>query len=212
MIYFKNKYFGFSIENPLKTWWKARKYFKFPKIAFNFIWKWKIRFIEEENAKKFNIKFYKLFGKCFYFSNELFDCPYARLDSIGKIIDIDVWDVSWKDKWNSPRHERDPFIYICLFGCIGFKITFYMKWINPDCEIKNVSMEYWEYILECIYYNKSLKEAISYWQCDSKTMSLMDYKNDKRIPYPIITPIALISLNKRGRKEFRRLFKIDKYK
>ena len=52
MLYNKDswigKYFRLVFENPLKTWWKARKYFKFPKVKFRFggLWRKDIRYLD----------------------------------------------------------------------------------------------------------------------------------------------------------------------
>lgn len=200
MICCRNKYFGFYIENPLKTWWKARKYFKFPNIGFKFVWKWKMKFIDKKIADKFNIKTHNFFSKRFYFSYESLHCPYANINYLSKIIDIDISDVGWKDKYDSPRHEYDPYIYVCLFGCIGFKITFFKKWVDVDCQTQNCSMEYWEYILDYLYYNKNLRNSISLWEHTSKTI-----KSDNK-KYKYIMPVASLFLNKQGRKEYIKQF------
>lgn len=42
-----------SIENPFRTWWKARKYFKFPKLKI-YTWKYSNR---SESSKLLNITF-----------------------------------------------------------------------------------------------------------------------------------------------------------
>lgn len=205
MFYFRNKYFGVFIQNPIKTWWKARKYFKFPKVSFNLVWRWLPRSIEKDFAEQLKIKTYKIFGKRFYFSNELLHCPYASLNYIGKIIDIDIHDVSWKDKWDFPRHEDNPFIYVCLFGSIGFRVTFYQSYIDPDCTQRNCSMEYWEYMLDYLYYNKSLKKSLSQWVYDSKLWEEVNYKTEEHKPFVLVVPVTIFSLNKRGKKELRKI-------
>lgn len=68
---------------------------------------------------------------------------------------IEARDVSWKDKWNSPRFEQSPFIYIDLFyhGFL-FRFTDDYEWI------------YWETILDYLYYNKTIEQACedNVWQ------------------------------------------------
>lgn len=171
---------AFSIENPLKTWWKARKYFKFPSISIRI-------------------------------SLDKYHFPYASKYWQGKIIDINIHDVCWKDKWSSPRHERNPLIYICLFGKLSLWVVFYKSWINEFGEKENYSMHYWEYMLDYLYYSKSLKLG-SIWTTDSKIAKTRVYGNaedgseDKVKPFQIYIPEQLISLNKRGLKEFKKLY------
>lgn len=172
--------FAISIENPFKTWWKARKYFKFPNIRIRF-----------STSKTF--------------------CPYASSYWRGKILDILIHDLYWKDKYDSPRHERNPLIYICLFSRFSLWIIFYKKWIDEFGDEQNYSMEYWEYLLDYLYYTKSLK-LDSYWQLDSHIATIKVFGNaedgskDKRVPMKLYIPAHLFSLNKKGLKEFKKLY------
>lgn len=168
---------AWSIENPFKTWWKARKYFKFPNISMRF-------------------------------SNNKWSFPYASKKWQGRILDIDIHDVYWKDKWDSPRHERNPLIYICLFGKFNIWIVFHKNWINEFGEKCDESTHYWEYMLDYLYYSKSLK-LTSLWTTDSKIAQITEFGNaeDVRKPMKIYIPEHLISLNKRGLKEFKKLYK-----
>ena len=171
---------AFSIENPLKTWWKARKYFKFPNISIRF-------------------------------SRAKYHFPYASKFWQGKLLDINIHDVYWKDKYNSPRHERNPLIYICLFGRFAVWIVFYKKWINEFGEIEDYSIHYWEYMLDYLYYSKSLKLS-SYWTTDSIVAKKRifgkaeDGSEDTFKPLSLYIPEHLISLNKKGLKEFKKLY------
>ena len=176
-----DRYFNISISNPLKTWWQARKYFKFPKV------KW-------------------------YFYSNKYSYPFASKHWQGKILDIDIHDVYWKDKWNSPRHERNPLIYICLFGKYTMCIRFTAEYINEFGEMKDHGMEYWEYLLDYLYYSKSLALK-SCWQYDSKVFTTVikygeaeDGSDDERKPLKIAIPTHLFSLNKEGLKNFKELY------
>ena len=111
-----NKYFYFRIKNPLKTYWKVRKYFKFPKLICQF---------------------------------------YKSPSNDAKILSIESYDIFWKDKYDSPRHEYNPQIVISLFKNFHFRIDFAYYDNNSD-----YSMEYWESILWFIYYNKTLNQAV----------------------------------------------------
>ena len=104
------------MENPFKTWWKVRKWFKFPKPSI-------------------------------YFGPIVSGLPYRLPD---KWIELHIYDVIWKDKYNSPSFEFTPQINLDLFKKYQLLLTF---------QTKNDYI-YWETILDIIYYNKSLKEAI----------------------------------------------------
>ena len=154
MLYNKDswigKYFGLVFQNPLKTWWKDRKYFKFPKVRFSF-------------------------GRL---------CLYP----------------TWKDKYNSPRHIRNPYICITLFRKYCFLIEFGMTYITIDGKEHDCEMEYWEYMLDYVYYSKKLSKP-DLWQ----TQSII-FTDTKDKPITIYIPTVAFSLNKQGRKEFRRLY------
>ena len=117
---------AWSIENPFKTWWSARKYFKCPGISIRFF------------TSKYSF-------------------PYASKWWQGKLLDINIHDVYWKDKYNSPRHERNPLIYICLFGKYAFWITPKITYKNEFGEDIHGDIYYWEYLLDHIFYDKPLK-------------------------------------------------------
>ena len=72
-----------------------------------------------------------------------------------KILELNSFDVTWKDKWNSPRHEFNPRILISLFNYIHF----YIEWSLQEDSLNDTI--YWESILDYIYYGKSLQEACS---------------------------------------------------
>lgn len=171
---------AFSIENPLKTWWKARKYFKFPNIAI-------------------------------HFSNNKYNSPYASRFWQGKLLDIDIHDVYWKDKYNSPRHERNPLIYICLFSKWSLWIVFHKTFINEFGDKTDESIHYWEYMLDYLYYSKTLK-LNTFWTTNSKVAKIIDVgdsedgSDDKIKPMTIYVPDQLISLNKKGLKQFKELY------
>ena len=114
------------MENPLRTWWKVRKWFKFPKPSI-------------------------------YFGPIILGLPCGFPN---KWIELHSYDVTWKDKYDSPRFEFTPQINLELFKKYQLLLTFQTN--NNDV--------YWETILDIIYYNKSLKEAINRntWETCSK--------------------------------------------
>lgn len=171
---------AFNIENPLKTWWKARKYFKIPKVRL-------------------------------YISTNRWYFPYASKWWQGKLLDINIHDVYWKDKYDSPRHGKNPLIYICLFGKIALWIYFTMTYKNEFEEKVDGSIYYWEYILEWLYYKeqKTLK-CYSNWTSDSLLYKTIKYgeaedgSEDVAVPLKSIIPCVAMSLNKKGIKELKR--------
>lgn len=142
------KLFNLYIENPLKTWWKVRKLFKFPNISIKF------------------------------FYNPRFNCPYISLKSIGKLLDIWSSDVVWKDKYNTPYYEESPFVWFCLLGKFGFSIDFHIYYKDKSGKLACGDIYYWEYILDYLYYNKDLNKSCNNWvsldgfEVPTKQMSL----------------------------------------
>ena len=173
-MYISNKWFSFFICNPLKTWWKAKKYFKRPKISINF------------------------------FSDIFYNCPYMNITSAAKILDIWSSDVTWKDKYNSPRHERNPFIWVCFFRKFGFSINWNIYYYNDLNEREDGSMFYWEYLLDFVYYKKTLKHFPT-WIAQSKLYKT--YNSEKKTYDPVYVPVPVIrfSLNKEGIKKLKEL-------
>lgn len=169
------------IDNPFATWWKARKYFKRPSLKFHF------------GLLKYSF-------------------PYAHRRYIGKIIDISIQDVCWKDKYNSPRHERNPYLWICLFRLIRFEIGTYIPELTETGKYEDGSMYYWEYMLDYLYYSKTLE--IQYcWETSSKIYKYTKYfgsredgEEDQLVPYKMVIQTPLFSLNKRGLKEFSKIY------
>ena len=114
------------MENPLRIWWKVRKWFRIPKPSI-------------------------------YFGPIISGLPCGLPN---KWIELHSYDVTWKDKYDSPRFEFTPQINLELFKKYQLLLTFQTN--NNDV--------YWETILDIIYYNKSLKEAIdrNTWETCSK--------------------------------------------
>lgn len=171
-----SKWIDITIENPFKTWWKARKYFKIPKLRFS-----------------------------------AFSDSYRSYKHGGRILEIDCLDVMWKDKFNSPRHERSPHISILLFRKFGIRIDFYIDYYDEFREKQNGDMEYWEYLLEWLYYKKKKTlRCYSSWTGDSKLYRVRhwgkaeDGSEDTYTPARFIIPCVAMSLNKNGIKELKR--------
>lgn len=86
-----------------------------------------------------------------------------------KILEVNSFDLMWKDKWNSPRHEFNPRILISIFNYLHIRIDFTIG------EDSMHDMVYWEAALWWLYYNKPLHKAFKYssgWSdYDEKTNS-----------------------------------------
>lgn len=172
-------WFSFCIENPLHTWKKAKKYFKKPK--------WGIHFFSDINN----------------------NCPHVNVNRIAKIIDIESMDVVWKDKYESPRHERSPYIWVCLFRKFGFHINWSIYYYDEFGVKQNGDMEYWEYLLDYLYYRKNLK-AYSVWVSLSQIYKrVVKYgeieEKDEYCAIDNVIPTVAMSLNKKGIKELKSL-------
>ena len=178
----KNKWYhnliAWDIENPFRTYWKARKYFKYPKLKISF-------------------------------STSKWHFPYASKHWQGKLLDINIHDVYWKDKYGSPRHERNPLIYICLFGKYSIWITPKIYYKDEFGENQSGDLEYWEYLLDYLYYSKSLK-CYSSWTTESKLYTRTrfglaeDGSEDVTIKERYIIPTVSMSLNKKGIKNLKK--------
>lgn len=175
-----NKWISYYITNPLKSWWKARKYFKRPKISFRI----------------YRVRKYSGY-------------PYASYNWIAKILDIHIHDVSWKDKYDSPRHERNPIVWICLFRFIAFTIHFNIYYYNEFGEKQGGDMYYWEYLLEWLYYRQSLT-CYSTWIGKSGIYKTIDEygkandgSEDTYKPCQYVVPTVAMSLNKTGIKKLK---------
>lgn len=93
-----------------------------------------------------------------------------------KILTINSFDVCWKDKWNSPRHEWNPRVMISLFNYIHLYIDFTLD------DGGMTDMVYWEIALNWLYYEKDLAKAVklssgwSQYNKDSESYELMRFE------------------------------------
>lgn len=165
------------IEDPLKTWKKAKMYFKKPKCKIHF------------------------------FSNPVFNCPYMDLQRIAKILDISSSDVGWKEKYNSSRHEYNPYIWICLFRKFGFSIHWNVSYYDEFGNTTDGNSYYWEYLLDYLYFRRSLKDCPT-WTTRSNLYkeASWDSKDAMKLDYlDCVVPVVAMSLNKRGIEKLKSL-------
>ena len=99
--------------------------------------------------------------KCYFrFTKEY--APFMFANHYGKLFSIIIRDVQWKDKWDTPRHEENPFISIALFN----KFFFNWSWGLPeDVEEHWIDIDdYWEQGLWWLYYcDKDINKARETW-------------------------------------------------
>ena len=97
------------------------------------------------------------------FADELWShtSPYYR----GRILSVEAFGVGWKDKYDTPRFESNPHIYITLFNIIGINIIWGFNYdYNAPAELRYDSDHYWEQVLWCLYYcDGDLNKARSSW-------------------------------------------------
>jgi hypothetical protein len=116
--------------NPFYHWWLVRKEFKRPKCHFIF---------------KKNLWFFGLYINPTYYN---------------RFIHIRTSAVGWKDKYDIPRHEWDPFIQIVFFR--KWHMVWLFNWVDKTDQRSYISsMATWEAILDRIYYNKDLQTSIN---------------------------------------------------
>lgn len=70
-----------------------------------------------------------------------------------KIFSLHVYDVGWKDKYDTPRFEESPFIELSIF-----KYTFRWNW-ELDSEPYDTE-EYWEQALWYLYYYDTYSQGL----------------------------------------------------
>lgn len=97
------------------------------------------------------LKMYNLVKKYFRPLKPKFQWYFGK-QSKAKILEFNVFDLTWKDKYNSPRHEYNPRLFFSLFNYIHL----YVEWTLGDSMDDTV---YWEAILDWMYYGKDLQEA-----------------------------------------------------
>lgn len=105
-------------------------------------------------------------------------CNFQYYKNCAKILEFSSFDVLWKDKYDTPRHEISPRISISLFSCIHIMINFIADRDSMS------DMVYWEAALYWLYYDKTLNEAIQ----ESTGWSTLNKETGKyeEIPFVIL--------------------------
>lgn len=68
-------------------------------------------------------------------------------------ITIRSCDVGWKDKYDTPRYEQPPYIWIHIFG-----INFIIYWVLVDSKLE--TSDYWEQALWYLYYYNTYSQGL----------------------------------------------------
>lgn len=81
--------------------------------------------------------------------------------NLAKLLDVDVVDVTWKDKYDTPRYEYAPRIQITLF----WGLVFLVWWGYADKDYKMWDNDrYWEQFLWTKYYSHNdIEKAKETW-------------------------------------------------
>lgn len=76
-------------------------------------------------------------------------------NGLNKVLDIDLSALGWKSKYDSPRHEWDPYISIVFFR--KWELLWIFNWVSKEDRLSDTrSMATWEAILDILYFNRSL--------------------------------------------------------
>lgn len=129
-MYKETKHCSFLINNPLKTWWKVRKYFRKPKMSIHFF-------------------------KDIYHSV----CPYASLENVAPWVEVRCVPEHVKLKEYDWSHESDPYIWVCFFRKFGFRIDWKITYKDKTGRKHDGGTEYWEYLYECLYDKRDLYDV-----------------------------------------------------
>lgn len=81
-------------------------------------------------------------------------CNFQYYKNCAKILEFNSFDVTWKDKYDTPRHELSPYITITLFNFIHLRVNFV-----ADSDSLS-EMVYWEAALYWLYYGKTLQDSV----------------------------------------------------
>ena len=115
--------------NPFYIWWKCRKWFNFPHIHFHH-------------------------GHIFWH----YGMPCSE-EYYNKFIDFHMSALGWKTKYDSFRHEYDPYIAITFFRKWQLLWTFnYVTIEDKDSWVRNIAT--WEAMMDILWNKKFLSDVV----------------------------------------------------
>lgn len=153
---------------PLWSWWKARKLFKMPKCKL-YIGKW----------------------------GEINIGPIYR-DNLKKFVHFDMYDVSWKWKFDEIRYEYPPYISLVFFRKWQVALIWTVLGYDECGRTSDLNTEYWEFLLTWLYRKDCEKNL---WKSLSKIGYLGRESKLLGDGTRLYTLPQQISLNKNGQKQ-----------
>lgn len=99
------------------------------------------------------------------------------------VIDIHLSGLGWKSKYDSPRHEWNPFIAITLFRSwqIVWMWHYCPKSIKDKADSSCISMATWEAILDIAVYNRTIEQVYKdhQWLSNNHTLTIKENLRSK---------------------------------
>jgi hypothetical protein len=116
----------------------------------------KYLYVDISNPKKTINKLKGIFKplKCYFTKSSIIPFPVIWVSNPA-YIQIMFKDVGWKDKYNTPRLEYNPYIWIHIY-----KWNFVWYWSLPLHQNYRDD-EYWEQALWYLYYNKTISQGLN---------------------------------------------------
>ena len=117
----------------------------------------KYLYVDIVNPKKTMNKLKGIFKplKCCFKHGKNLSTSHLLWVSKPHLIQIVIHDVGWKDKYDTPRFECSPYIWIHIF-----KWDLIWCWSLPLHQ-KHREDEYWEQALWYLYYNKTISQGLN---------------------------------------------------
>lgn len=112
----------------------------------------KYLYIDISNSKKTINKLKGVFKslKCYFRFTKGWDYYPVLWCSKPSFIQIVAHDVGWKDKYDTPRYEVPPYVWIHIY-----KFNFIWYWGLPEHQSHEID-NYWEQVLWYLYYYNTL--------------------------------------------------------
>lgn len=165
-------------KNPYYWWWKVRKYWKIPKLHLAHI------------------------GKITWW----YGLPISH-DYYNKYFDVRLSGLGWKSKYDSPRHEWDPYLCFTLFRKwqLIFIWNFRPHFSRKVKEYSTINLATWEAILEMAAFDGNIADV-----CHSEWLTYHEVKDLE--PEYKIPPTRLSVLRNLTRYGFEQYLQIPRSK
>ena len=178
------------LQCPFASWWKARKYFKRPKIRFYFGRMQKKEW--NSGSEKFRIKpqyIYMDKGFRYFVSGDYIKWKTSEWFPIL----MESRDIIWKDKFNSPRYEHPGFFSIIIGRDLRYALQFAIVIEAPEIIEEETNKKiyedfYWENIL---WYNNYYEE----YECDKPNLKKAQISSGNYFSNALLTDKGLKIIN-----------------